>query len=130
MTTHTETLPVPLTDEELRSKAAELAVLIRQWENDEEAEKQRAKLAREELAEKWETVRRVRAIVEAKAEPRSVECEERPAQGRTIMVVRLDTGEIVRSRPMTSDECQASLDLGTGKRRGKLIAIDPTGDER
>lgn len=49
-------------------------------------------------------------MVREKVETREVECKEVEAFGQNaVQVVRLDTGEVVRERAMTSDEQQRAL---------------------
>lgn len=118
----TQSLPCPLTESEIAARSDELAKQVGQLVEIERAKK----LANSEFKEK-QTVASTAAKALAKqvrdrAEMRDVEIEYRPDDIRfCVDTIRLDTGEVVYSRPMTSDEAhdarQAKLPgIGRGRK--------------
>ena len=105
-----ENLPVRLTDAELASKAFELgrAVMeliqkkqdLKDYVSDEKAKIDEVAASIEELA----------AVLEQRQEMRAVECYEQfDHENATVEVIRRDTFEIVRVRPMTEQDRQLRL---------------------
>lgn len=106
----TRNLEVNLTAVELKAFGATLAIESINL-SDLEAEKSRiTKAYKESIDEKYEEVMRLAGIVRNEKEVREVECEWRFAWGEnTKTLVRLDTHEIVETRPIEASERQAML---------------------
>lgn len=123
-----ETLPCELTEYEVAERAKTLAELHAKQDK-LEVEK---KAVVDDFKGKLDHVERDMKIlarqVRDRSEHRDVEVDERLDDIRFVIeTFRLDTGEIIRSRPMTQDEkteaMQASLP-GIGKRRGRKSVED------
>lgn len=110
-------LPVPLTDEEVRDRAAEVAVRVGQLgelrglhartEADEKAAKRARKAAE---AEADRELSRLSATVRDRSEIRPVPCEEIADWSKRIVEIsRIDTGAVVGTRPITDEDRQTSL---------------------
>jgi len=120
-----ETHPRALTDTEVDERATKMAKSIREYEVEEEKEKARAKTVKEGLADDWSKIRALREQVESRKEPREVEVKEEVNEvTRSVMAIRQDTGEVLRTRQMTAEELQRSLPGLGKKKRGKLLALD------
>lgn len=106
----TRKLPVRLTDTELLAKSKELAARITELEDVEATKKSavaQCKLKSDDLEAE---IHDLAKILRTGREDREVEVKElRNDQARTIEVIRIDTGEIVESRPMTIHELQKPL---------------------
>lgn len=114
-----EDLPCKLTEGEWKERATSLAHKHRELGEFQE----RAKLVKKELKEDEDklqiSIDKLGEIVRTNHELRAVEVREEMNVGREIIeVIRQDTGEFVRSRPLSQAELQ---DL----RQGKL----PLGDD-
>jgi hypothetical protein len=107
-----EQLPCELTRDEKALKADEMAGALKHYGELELRAKASADEYRREL-------KRIRAIVDERAEEvrtgveyRAVECAKRDRfRDNQIDVVRLDTGEVVRSERMSVEERQGKLSL-------------------
>jgi len=111
----TETLSCTLTPAESAARAFELAVLVRKIEDEETAAKAAAAAARDSMKELDADLRRLARVVREGKEDRQVEVRvTRNPTDATVETVRVDTGEIVRSRAMTPEERQIPLHLVTG----------------
>lgn len=107
--TFTESLPVRLTSAEQLDRGRELAERVAAIE----AHRDKAKTIKRQLADTekdlTEDVLRLSRVVSRCEESRAVECrEEADLAGRVVHVMRLDTGEIVRSRGMSPGEYEAA----------------------
>jgi len=111
----TRDLPVKLTVAEAQRRGIELAEAL-QAKYDAEAHQTAIKATwKEELAQLEQDIRRLRRIVGNGEELRPVECsEEKNWKNKTVETVRLDTGEMVDFRPMSTHELQADLDFSPG----------------
>lgn len=101
----TRLLPVPLGDAEIALKADNLAARIKELQ-ELEAEKKSATASFNERTKTLEKeVYALAQMVRDKAEDREVEVREvRNEERFTIDTARVDSGEIVESRPMSSTE--------------------------
>lgn len=112
----TETLPVMLSQEERNMKARNVTALLKQCREIEMKAKSAAAAYKEEMKELRTKIDEESEKAHQGYEEREVEVKNVPnADTFTIDIVRLDTEERVRSRPMTEDEmratCQPSLPL-------------------
>ncbi|MCW8137280.1 MAG: hypothetical protein KIT58_00035 [Planctomycetota bacterium] len=106
----TRMLPVELSELELRERGNELAGKITALVQKEEEKKEAAKQAKEEIDRLKAEVVSLSHVVSSRKEPRPVEVVERPDPRRKVVtVVRLDTQEVVESRPMTPLELEDAL---------------------
>lgn len=120
-------LPVTLTDEELRHRGDALAAQLDELDRIE-AKVKAAKEAAKGPKEKAEaTIGELRRQLRTRSEDRLVDCEEvkRFAQ-RCAETIRLDTGEVVSTRPLTAQEMQTELSVIPG---GKKRAASFPGDD-
>jgi hypothetical protein len=107
---HDEYLPCELTPEECHARGDEIAKLVGDYERDA-ADKKESVAA---WNHKLETIS-VREAKLAKEMREGIEyrlvgvSQERDELQKAIVIVRLDTGERVRSRPMTEDEKQLGM---------------------
>ncbi len=122
MTPKYRQLPVKLTDAERMARALRAAELQAEYNLVELRKKETARELGLELKRLRERIEEAQQAVRTGEEPQSVQIEHRRnEERRTIETVRLDTGEIIDTRPMTAEE-----------RQGKLFAISggKTKDER
>jgi hypothetical protein len=103
-------LPVRLTDAEVAQRAADLANATQTRENLETQKSSTiASLTGDIKAQKLK-ISKLAKVVAERAEMRDVEIEESRDEERWMMVTkRLDTGEIISERQMTSEERQIQL---------------------
>ncbi len=98
-------LPVALTPAEWADRATEAAIVDRDLREAEAAEKTRSKAAKDTLSALDARAAALSHVVREKKETRPVECEwAADFHGRVMILRRMDTGDTVRSRPMTDDE--------------------------
>lgn len=103
-------LDCDLDDHEIADRARELGTAINRWRQLDDERKQAASRYRDELAALDGDIRELAQIVATRTETRMVEVEHRPDyDARMMHVYRLDTGELVDSRPLTADEMQVEL---------------------
>ena len=106
----TETLRCDLTDEEVRARADQAARTYKDAAERSEALQAHAKEERGAIATLNAEVGQLLRAVAERAEYRPVDVKSvRNEIGGVMETVRLDTGEIVRSRPFTPDEKQIGL---------------------
>ncbi len=118
-----ESLPVRLTEEEIIARGAEMADAEAKLDAaerglDEQIESARAgrKIAEERIAEARREVRRLGKIVREGREDRLVDVTEQlDVAASAVHTVRLDTGEIVRTRSMNEADRQRSMFRPTKK---------------
>ncbi len=125
--TVTRSLPCELTDEELRERADQLVVHIRELEALDEEKKEASKKFRDKMRAIGSKVSVFSKQIEDKKEVREVECLEAPDYNRKLMVItRKDTGEVLGTRPLSSEDLQAPLPnltpIDGGKKGGKAKA--------
>lgn len=116
-------LPVRLTDEELRHRGDELASqldLMDEIDARITAAKEAAKGPRQQTQER---IFELRDQLRRKAEDRLVDCEMiKRFDQRCAETVRLDTGEIVGTRPLTAQEMQTKLAIVKDLKPGQAPA--------
>lgn len=111
-----ESLPCEMTPAELALKSSQMASKLDEL-NGVEAEKSRVT---KKLGEDMKTLKaqldHLGTEVRTGIEYRPIECYEVPRYERLkVDLVRMDTGEIVRSRAMHPNERQEALDLGVAE---------------
>ncbi len=106
----TERLPVALTDDEVRVRGEELAGIVREIDDAEEAKRQAAAEAKEELDALWARAGKLGAEIREKRVDRDEEVrEEVDGTRRIVTLYRLDTGEVVRERAANSSDLQTAF---------------------
>lgn len=114
------TLPCPLSDAEVAERAHTMAKLVAE----EQAVEVQKKAAADEFKERLEhiggNIRRLARQVRERSEDRAIEVDFQHDDVRfAVDTIRLDTGEIIGSRPMTEDEKKEAIQgrlPGIGKR--------------
>lgn len=107
-----EKLPCDLTRDEKLKKAEEMAEQLKARAELELTAKASADEFKQKLKQLDRTIGDRAEEVRTGLEYRQVECTERGRYRDNIVdVIRIDTGEVVRSRPMTVNERQDSLPL-------------------
>ncbi len=105
-----ERLYVELTADELREKGQELAALEKEYDETERDAKDSAKGYRESLKSQRSEIQRAVTIIDERREERMVKVVDRADyRSNEMETIRVDTGEVVRSRPLTSDELQGTM---------------------
>lgn len=103
-------LPVLLNAEELLTKASLLSAKVHELAMEEEDQKDTKAAMKKRVDELNREITDVARIVREKAEPRPVEVHESKNYTRRIVeIVRVDTGEVIDSRPMTEQERNVEL---------------------
>lgn len=98
-------LPVKLTETEVLERSRELGAEVAKFEEAVAAQKASAKAHKDKVDTHDVRIRILAGIVRSGEENRPIECEWRADAGlRTLKLVRRDSGEVVRSRPMTDEE--------------------------
>ncbi len=102
-----KSLPVKLTNNELRAYGDELAKVVGEWAKIKTDKKETAaqyKLQIEALEARMQTI----AIkIEQRKEWRMIECYEREdLEAQRLNTIRIDTGEVVNWRVMTQEDIQ------------------------
>lgn len=125
---HTEKLPCDLSSYELRERATKMANVVNEIEQLELKKKVATDTAKREIDALVVSVSQLARQVRTGKEDREVEVEEVHDEIRfAVETFRTDTGEVVRSRPMTDEEKKHALQvalpgLGKTKRRRKTDA--------
>lgn len=102
-----EMLPVPLKGHEVERKASDLAQKLMEYRLIEEEKKTSAKVYGDRLKESRRVIDELGEEVRTRSELRLVETHEIPSPtSNVILVVRNDTMETVRTRPMTEHELE------------------------
>jgi hypothetical protein len=133
----TRKLPVQLTDDELQQRSQALVGNIKQTDALKEEKKTATSEFKARIGACNDVTKRLTEIISSGKEERDVECEmTKDYKGGTVTVVRLDTGEVVETRPMTADERQESMWTQKGEPRApargrgkKLPGMDSDEDE-
>ncbi len=108
-----EKLGCELTREEQLAKGSEMALLLKQLDEREAEAKSVADNFKRDLKKLERTIGDRAEEVRTGVEHRLVECTERGRFREGLVdVIRTDTGEIVRTRPMTESEKQQPLPFG------------------
>jgi hypothetical protein len=98
-------LPVKLTDVEVLERSRELGDEVQKFEDAVAVQKSSAKAHKDKVDTHDARIRALALVVRSGEEHRPIECEWRADAGlRTLKLVRRDTYEVVRSRPMTDEE--------------------------
>jgi hypothetical protein len=105
-----ENLPVRLTPEECASKAFELGRAIMEIVQKKQDLKEFVSDEKQKIDEIQASIEELAAVLEQRQEMRAVECHEQfNHEDATVEVIRKDTFEIVRVRPMTEQDRQLRL---------------------
>jgi hypothetical protein len=125
----TRSLPCELTNEEKRLRGEALAQKRQEWEEVERARKaatQKAKAEQERIDAEADLLAEA---IRTGREYRDIEVVERKnIDIRMMETIRMDTGEVIDSRPLRSDEMQTTLfPISGGKNKKK--ASDGGGEE-
>lgn len=98
-------LPVLLTDEELRMRGAHLAAHLEELSDARHDAKRTAEAFKEQRSTLELEISRLKTVILQRSEMREVEIlEEKDWLEKTVSTVRLDTGEVIETRPMTMEE--------------------------
>lgn len=118
----TELLPVPLTYDEQLQRGKDHAALCQRIAIAKDDAKEEAK-GRKLAIKKLETEEcELRDVVNTGKERRPVEVrDEYDKEAKLVVTIRLDTGEVVSSRPMTSEELLS-------QQQGRLFALKGEGE--
>lgn len=112
MRIETMLLPVRLTDTEQRERGAAMASLVEERERILGQAKLAATEAKGRAEAAYEEIGRLARIVRTGVEYRDVETrEEQVIDARRVDVYRVDTGEVVGSRPMSAQEVEDALQV-------------------
>lgn len=107
-----EFLPVKLTDEEFYERSTELAEVDQKIEDAEEEKRSLSQAIKNRVGGLITRKVQLRTIVRERQEFRHVECEWIPHfPSKQVSLVRMDTGETVRTRTMKVEELQEKLNL-------------------
>jgi hypothetical protein len=106
-------LPVKLTMEEVVEKATYMAIVALGIEAAEEARKADQKIRKNSIDDARGEVIALSEMVRDREEERLVRCAIRPndLDPATVVVVRLDTHEVIETRLLTEEERQQVLDM-------------------
>ena len=107
--TRTRHLPVALTQEELRTVSLEFADTFHELNAEEQTQKNVKDQMKAKLSELNAKLTRLSSVVRNGMEYRAVEVEYRLTDLGFVQEARLDTGEILASRPPTDSERQLAL---------------------
>ena len=109
--THSQLLPVMLTQEEILALSRELAHTVQTVGAEAEHQKNLKDSMKAKMSELQARMTRISLVVAAGTEYRQVEVEYRLTAEGLIQEVRLDTGEIQITRPPHDSERQLILDM-------------------
>lgn len=98
-----------LTPDELRERGDQLAVLMGEIDHEREEIKETVKELKQALAEKTLRAAKLAGTIRMRREERAVTIETRAITGGVAQEIRTDTGEVIRTRPMTEAERQRML---------------------
>jgi hypothetical protein len=103
-------LPCKLTIAESQSRGKELAAILGDIYSEEASQKNIKDQMKERLSELDARARRVQNVVNSGDEYRDVAVESRLMGADIVQVIRLDTNEVIETRPAREDELQLPLD--------------------
>ena len=104
------TLPVYLTEEDRLASSKKLAETLWERDNAQDEAKEAAAASRDKVKALSEIISELQTVVRSGVQHRFVDCEDRKnLPAGTIETYRLDTGEMVESRPMSSLEKQVDM---------------------
>jgi hypothetical protein len=129
--TVTRSLPVMLTEDELLARGDALEKELGKLDECEERKKTEVAKINKDMALIEEGIRKLRSSIRLRTEDREVECTDRKDwDNHTVQTIRLDTGEIIDERPMTSAERQMSLIQNGAEQRGSLLVMKGDGETK
>ena len=109
----TDLLPVKLAPDAYAAVSRELGKAVRERSREEVSQKDRKDAMKARLSEIDAKIARLSVIADTGEAYQDVEVETRwSADGRAVERVRMDTGEIIATRPPTNQERQAKLEIG------------------
>lgn len=110
--TWVETLPVALTELQRLEIGREIGTLLQELDNLDGEKRAAADAFKARIEAHQATLRQLGGYLRSGTRPQPVELREiRRERTHEIEVVRHDTGELVRVRPMTAEERQETLPL-------------------
>ncbi len=123
-------LPVPLTEREIRTKAGAMARLAQKADNLDQKAKDVGASIRAEAREARADATELRTQIIQESENRPVRCVERlDAKRNVVDIVREDTGDVVDTRPAEPGDRQLSMVPPLTKAGGKKTASKKDGDK-
>jgi hypothetical protein len=112
----TQKLPVKLTDKDLKMKGDELAKEVQKLADLKNAMKQSAEGFKSQRSKVELEIDRLKQLILSKTELRDVEVREnKNYKAKVVSTVRLDTREVIHTRPMKAHELQRPLPLDSHK---------------
>lgn len=105
----TRQLPCKLTEEEITARGCHLAEVEREIEKKEDEKQRHAKALGDEIKEMRSRTRLIAQEISTRTTYRDVEITEQKV-GVHMETVRLDTGEVIETRPLTAEERQVTSD--------------------
>ncbi len=106
------TLPVKLTEGELRTKGDELAVVCQQVDEEEVSQKNLKDQMKAKLSELESRRTRLALVISRREEYREIEVVRQISEtGDIVTETRTDTGEILQTRPARDNERQQALGI-------------------
>jgi hypothetical protein len=109
LATPQQSLPVKLTQEEIIMKCQDLAKTIQDIRHEEEDQANEKTAMKARLSSLNDHLQKLAEIVDKRTEERTVDCIVRAQEDGTLTVTRLDTGEVIESRPINERERQLAL---------------------
>ena len=110
----TKALPVNLTDDEVLKYGRDIARAHAERDNIASRAKSVAKDYASKVSEQDAIIGKLSPRVHSGIETRDVECEEiKNWTAATVTITRLDTGEVIESRPMREDEKEMQLSVAS-----------------
>jgi hypothetical protein len=107
---YTRMLKCKLTEEEWNERANLLAEEHQRGQRLDAEHKLVAKLHNQRMGVVKDNVERLSSALRLREEERMVQCEDRRDEDKLLIdTVRLDTGEVIGTRPMTAEERQVAL---------------------
>lgn len=107
-----ELLPCQLTEREKLSKGQELVARLGEKEELEERMKSAASAFKRQITVKDEESRKLSGEIRTGIEHRQIECRVIASFAQnSVETMRMDTGEVIRSRAMLPEERQGALEL-------------------
>ena len=107
--TTTQLLPGRLTREEVEQHAQQLADTWKEFGYEQELQKVAREQMKARLSEKQANLTHLSLLVSSGMDYRTVEVETRLLDDGQVQEVRLDTGEVIKTRPPYESERQLSL---------------------
>ena len=126
MDTVTLDLDCPLTDAEVSERTQRMLTALNEADQIEQVLNAAKDEAKFELKVRASVVKKMREVIAHRSETRAVTCSLVPDWNSYQMrIVRDDTGDLVKTRPMSDEERQTELpSIGTSKRRRSSSSFD------